>query len=93
MIMYLCTSVCLFFNYEYLIDEHKPKEKKIDNYDLSVYACIKGHLEPTHLKASPLFTFATKSLGQDSPLIHLFSKIIGSRFTMAKIKLGEDSPS
>ena len=57
------------------------------------YACVKGHLEPTHLKSSPLFTFSTKSLGQDSPSIHLFSKIIGSRFTTAKIKLGEDSPS
>ena len=59
----------------------------------SVYACVKGHLEPTHLKSSPLFTFSTKSLGQDSPSVHLFSKIIGSRFTTAKIKLGEDSPS
>ena len=24
-------------------------------------ACVKGHLEPTHLKSSPLFTFSTKS--------------------------------
>ena len=40
------------------------------------YACIKGHLEPTHLKSSPLFTFSTKSSGQDSPSIHLFSKIM-----------------
>ena len=56
-------------------------------------ACIKGHLETTHLKSSPLFTVSTKSLGQDSPSIHLVSKIIGSRFTTAKIKLGEDSPS
>ena len=60
---------------------------------LTTYACVKRHLEPTHLKSSPLFTFSTKSLGQDSPSIHLFSKIIGSRFTTAKIKLGEDSPS
>ena len=59
----------------------------------STYACVKGHLEPTHLKFSPLFTFSTKSLGQDSPSVHLFSKTIGSRFTTAKIKLGEDSPS
>ena len=58
-----------------------------------VNARVKGHLKPTHLKSSPLFTFSTKSLGQDSPSIHLFSKIIGSRFTFAKIKLGEDSPS
>ena len=58
-----------------------------------VNACVKGHLEPTHLKSSPLFTFSTKSLGQDSPSVHLFSKTIGSRFTPAKIKLGEDSPS
>ena len=56
-------------------------------------ARVKWHLEPIHLKSSPLFTFSTKSLGQDSPLIHLFSKIIGSRFTIAKMKLGEDSPS
>ena len=56
-------------------------------------ACVKGHLEPTHLKSSPLFIFSTKSLGQDSPSIHLFSKIIVSRFTTAKIKLGEDLPS
>ena len=42
---------------------------------------------------SPLFTFSTKSLGQDSPSVHLFSKTIGLRFTTAKIKLGEDSPS
>ena len=27
------------------------------------YACLKGHLEPIHLKSSPLFTFSTKSLG------------------------------
>ena len=59
----------------------------------AIYACVKGHLEPTHLKSSPLFTFSTKSLGQDSPSVHLFSKTIGSRFTTAKIKLGEDSPS
>ena len=38
------------------------------------YARIKVHLEPTHLRSSPLFTFSTKSLGQDSPSIHLFSK-------------------
>ena len=59
----------------------------------TVNACIKGHLEPTHLKSSPLFNFSSKSLGQDSPSIHLFSTTIGSRFTTVKIKLGEDSPS
>ena len=57
------------------------------------YALAKGHLEPTHLKSSPLFTFTTKSIGQGSPSSHLFSKTIGSRFTAAKIKLGEDSSS
>ena len=57
---------------------------------LVTYARVKGHLEPTHLNSSPRFTFSTKSLGQDSPSIHLFYKI---RFTTAKIKLGEDSPS
>ena len=31
--------------------------------NINTYACIKGHLEPTHLKPSPLFTFATKLLG------------------------------
>ena len=60
---------------------------------IHIYASVKGHLEPTHLKSSPLFTFSTKLLGQDSPSIHLFSKIMGSRFTTAKIKLGEDSSS
>ena len=62
-------------------------------YEGDIYACVKGHLEPTHLKSSALFTFSTKSLGQDSPSVHLFSKITGSRFTTAKMKLGEDSPS
>ena len=56
-------------------------------------ARVKGHIEPTHLKSSPLFTFSTKLLGQDLPPIHLLSKINGSRFTTAKIKFGEDSPS
>ena len=65
----------------------------IVNGMLALNACVKGHLEPTHLKSSPLFTFSTKSLGQDSPAIHLFSKLIGSRFTTAKIKLGDDSSS
>ena len=64
-----------------------------DIHAYAAYACIKGHLEPTHLKSSPVFTFSTKSLGQDSPSIHLFSRIIGSRFTTAKINLGEDSLS
>ena len=63
------------------------------NLRVTPNACVKRHLEPTHLKSSPLFTFSTKSLGQDSPSVHLFSKTIGSRFTPAKIKLGEDSPS
>ena len=58
----------------------------------SNYARVKGDLEPTHLKSSPLFTFLTKLLGQDSPSVHLFSITIGSRFTATKIKLGEDSP-
>ena len=49
-------------------------------------ARVKGHIEPTHLKSSPLFTFSTKLLGQDLPPIHLLSKIIGSRFTTAKIR-------
>ena len=60
---------------------------------MNINACVKGHLEPTHLKSLPLFTFSTNSLGQDSSSVHLFSKKIGSRFTTAKIKLGEDSPS
>ena len=53
----------------------------------SIIACIKGHLEPTHLKSSPLLTFSTKSVSQESPSIHLFSKIIGSRFTTPKNKV------
>ena len=52
----------------------------------NVKACVKWHLEPTPLKSSPLITFSTKSLGQDSPSVHLFSKTIGSRFTTVKIK-------
>ena len=27
----------------------------------AINACVNGHLEPTHLKSSPLFTFSTKS--------------------------------
>ena len=50
-------------------------------------AHVKGHLEPTHLKCSPLFTFSTKSLGQDLLSVQHFSVTIGSRFTAAKIKL------
>ena len=56
-------------------------------------AFVKGHLEPKHLKHSPLFTFSTKSLGQDSPSVFIFSITIGSKFTAAKVKLSEDSPS
>ena len=55
--------------------------------------CTYRHFEPTHLKSSPLFIFSTNSLGQDSLSVHLFSITIESRFTAAKIKLGEDSPS
>ena len=54
-------------------------------------ASIEGHLEPTHLKSSPLVTFSTKSLGQDSPSVHLFSLKIGSRFTAAKIFFVKDT--
>ena len=59
------------------------KNKTEDTRDryADINARVKGRLEPTHLKSSPLFTFLTKSLGQDSPSIHLFSKIIGSRFS------------
>ena len=39
-----------------------------------------------------ILNLPTSSLPQ-SPSIHLFSKIIRSRFTTPKIKLGEDSPS
>ena len=55
---------------------------------LPPYALVKRNLQPTHLKSPPLFTFTTKSLGQDSSSSHLFSKTIGSRFTAAKNKLG-----
>ena len=52
-------------------------------------------LEPTHFKSSPLFTFWIKSLGQNSPSVHLFSVLqLGQDSPRAaKIKLGEDSPS
>ena len=33
----------------------------IANLHRPINACVKGHLEPTHLKSSPLFTFSTKS--------------------------------
>ena len=62
------------------------------SYDM-LYACNKGHLEPTHLKSLPLFIFSTKSLSQDSPPVHTFSITIGSRFTAVKIKLSDDSLS
>ena len=82
------TQLIFMFNHTYTLTGQSLK-----SYLFVPNACVKGHLEPTHLKCSPLFTFSTKSLGQDSPSIHLFSKIIRSRFTTAKIKLGEDSPS
>ena len=77
------------------MNEESINEKlgKLDPNTINSYAFVKGHLKPTHLKFSPLFTFTTELLGQDSPSVHLFSKTIGSRFTAAKIKLGEDSPS
>ena len=61
--------------------EHQREQKYLGHL-------VKRHLEPTHLKSSPLFTFSTKLLSQDSPSIHLFSKVIGSRFTTAKDKVG-----
>ena len=70
------------------------QNKKLEgNPCVLIYARVKGRLEPTHLKSSPLFPFSTKSLRHDSPSIHLFFKMIGSRFTTTEIKLGEDSPS
>ena len=39
---------------------------------LLINAHVKGYLEPAQLKSSPLFTFSTKLLGQDSPSVHLF---------------------
>ena len=47
------------------------------SFDVCINTHVKGHLEPTHLKSSPLFTFSTKLLGQDSPLVHLFSITTG----------------
>ena len=85
--------------YELKLKKKKKKDVKLvlqhTNFSFlfSFYACIKGQLEPTHLKSLPLFTFSTKSLGQDSPSVHLYSITIGSKFTAAKIKLDEDSPS
>ena len=89
MVSLRCDSWCWFFFAPFCILVQLIHNKMVSK----IYACVKEHLEPTHLKSSPLFTFSTKSLGQDSPSIHLFSKIVGSRFTTAKIKLGEDSPS
>ena len=62
-------------------------------YGPAYNAFVKRHLEPTPLKSSPLFTFSTKPLGQDSPSVHLLFITIGSRYTTAKIKLREDPPS
>ena len=71
----------------------ESKNLAITILSICSYAIVKGRLEPTHLKSSPLFTFTTKSLGQDCLPIQPFSKTIGSRLTAAKIKLGEVSPS
>ena len=54
-------------------------------FAIIIFLCTcQRHLEPTHLKSSPLFTFSTKSLGPHSPSVHLFSKTNGSRFTPTK---------
>ena len=89
---HICAKGILDSNFKVWVC-HKYENVHFRAYFGPIYARVKGHLEPTHLKFSPLFTFSTKLLGQDSPSIHLFSKIIGSRFTNAKMKLGEDSPS
>ena len=88
---YLFSSHNIHILSEYTKDIKTSKSNTV--YFYTIIALVKGHLEPTHLKSSPLFTFSTKSLGQDSPSIHLFSKIIRSRFATAKIKSGEDSPT
>ena len=84
-----------FFPLEYL-------KLRIPRYVLlEVNACVKGHLKPTHLKSSPLFTFSTKSLGQDSPSVHFFfynnwvkihccENKVGWRFTKLICFLGQD---
>ena len=102
--LFVCLFVCLFVNYICLFVclllllcfkstitfvTYFVSSSKFEPY---FNARVKGYLEPTNLKSSPLFTFATKSLGQDSSPVHLFSITIESSFTAAKIKLGEDSP-
>ena len=74
------------------ITSYQCNKSQKESMTWRINAHVKGHLELTHLKSSPLFTFSRKLLGQDSPSVHLFSIIIGSGFTAAKIKLGEDSP-
>ena len=54
---------------------------KLDPNTVNTYAFVKGHLKPTHLKSSPLFTFTTELLGQ-----------IHHQFTSFLKKLGQDSP-
>ena len=82
-----------FFAVFYLLNGKFSSKVITDRGSIQFYVRVKGHLEPTHLKSSPLFTFSTELLGQDSPSFHICSLTIGSRFTTAKIKLGEDSLS
>ena len=86
-----CDILTHFQNVSFPTNE--VKKRNLVSFLTTAYALVKGHLKPTHLKSSPLFTFTTKLLGQDSPSVHLFSETIGSRFTTVKIRLGEDSPS
>ena len=44
----------------------------LSGFSDNLYARVKVHLEPTHLKYSHLFTFSRKSLGQDLKSVHFF---------------------
>ena len=80
------TNLLALVVFQQIIAENMPPSDDespiIGKLSLTINARVKEHLEPTYRKSSPLFTFSTKSLGQDSLSVHLFSK-----------KLGQDSPA
>ena len=47
---------------------NKQKQTQTNKQNKTAYVV----LESTHVKSSPLFTFSTKLLDQESPSVHLF---------------------
>ena len=72
-------------------DQKKKESVKMLKFEQkkweSINACVKEHLEPTHLKSSPLFTFSTKSLRQDSPLFQNYWVKIHHRENKCQVKI------